>query len=230
MRFGYLIEPPFNDHDESGEVIGCDVDLARFVLGKLGETFEPVETEFHELLPGLADGRWRMTTGMFANDARRKIADFSRPIWALPDGLLVQSGNPKDLSGYASAGDDPSVRVAIVKKQVQHDAAIAFGVDAGRITVFESYTDAADAVQSGQVDCFASVARAHHGYCASTSAPLDVITVPTSERPPAFGHFAFRKGDPLGKAVDEILGKHLGSPAHHSTMQGYGFTDAELAL
>ena len=57
--------------------------------------FELVETEFANLLPGLADGRWQMTTGLFATAERRQIASFSRPIWALADGLLVRKGNPR---------------------------------------------------------------------------------------------------------------------------------------
>jgi len=65
------------------------------VFAELGiADFKPVETEFAELLPGLSDGRWRMSTGLFGTEERRKSAQFSRPIWALPDGLLVTKSNP----------------------------------------------------------------------------------------------------------------------------------------
>lgn len=95
MKFAYLIEPPFNYIDAVGRVTGCDVELARHVFAQLSiERFEPVEAEFAELLPGLAAGRWRMTTGLFGTEERRTLAAFSRPIWALPDGLLVREGNP----------------------------------------------------------------------------------------------------------------------------------------
>ncbi|MEM9498986.1 MAG: transporter substrate-binding domain-containing protein, partial [Pseudomonadota bacterium] len=86
MKFAYLIEPPFNYVDASGRVTGCDVELAKYVFSEIGIAgFEPVETEFAELLPGVRDGKWRMTTGLFGTDERRKNALFSRPIWALPD-------------------------------------------------------------------------------------------------------------------------------------------------
>ncbi len=65
-----------------------------------------METEFAELLPGVAAGRWRMTTGLFATEERTKIAIFSRPIWALADGLLVRKGNPKSLTGYRAIASD----------------------------------------------------------------------------------------------------------------------------
>jgi len=58
MKFAYLIEPPFNYVDAAGRVTGCDVELARYVFAEIGITdFEPVETEFAELLPGVVDGR-----------------------------------------------------------------------------------------------------------------------------------------------------------------------------
>ena len=58
MKFAYLIEPPFNYRDDDGMVTGCDVELARHVVAAMGiSSFEPVETEFSDLLPGVAAGR-----------------------------------------------------------------------------------------------------------------------------------------------------------------------------
>ena len=66
MKFGYLIEPPFNYKSTNGYVTGCDVEVARFVLNQLNiRSFMPVEAEFSDLLPGLSNGSWNMTTGMF---------------------------------------------------------------------------------------------------------------------------------------------------------------------
>ena len=78
MKFAYLIEPPFNYTRDDGSVTGCDVELARAVFASVGAgPFEPVEAEFAELLPGVAEGRWRMTTGLFATDERRQVAVFT---------------------------------------------------------------------------------------------------------------------------------------------------------
>ena len=91
MRFAYLIEPPFNFRAENGEVTGCDVELAKYINDELGlGTFVPIEAEFADLLPGVKTGTWDMTTGLFATSERKKTAAFSKPIWALPDGLLVK--------------------------------------------------------------------------------------------------------------------------------------------
>lgn len=66
MKFAYLIEPPFNHRTEDGTVTGCDVELAKCIFKLIGiEEFEPIEAEFADLLPGVAEDRWQMTTGLF---------------------------------------------------------------------------------------------------------------------------------------------------------------------
>lgn len=233
MKFAYLIEPPFNYVDASGRVTGCDVELARHVFGELGITdFDPVETEFAELLPGLFKHRWRMTTGLFGTDERRKHAQFSRPIWALPDGLLITQGNPCDLSGYRSVAQNPEVRLAVIRDQFQHRSAIAFGISPDRIHIFETYSDAAKALQDGRVDAYASVGRAHAGFIkANRDLPLDWVLVPTQEKPPAFGSFAFGLDDTrFREEVDEVLTGFLGTAAHRRMMADFGFSEDEINL
>ena len=233
MKFAYLIEPPFNYVDATHQVTGCDVELARYVFAEIGiEDFEPVETEFSELLPGVADGRWRMTTGLFGTDERRKNALFSRPIWALPDGLLVASGNPLGLSGYESVADNSDVRLAVIRDQFQHRSADEFGVSADRIMIFETYTEAAHAVREGVVDAYASVGRAHGGFIEQNPEwGLELILVPDSEKPPAFGSFAFSLNDAdLLDDVDAILSQFLGSDAHRKMVASFGFSAAEVDM
>jgi polar amino acid transport system substrate-binding protein len=231
LKFAYLIEPPFNYRDPDDSVTGCDVELARYVLAELGDTFEPVEAEFAELLPGLSQGRWRITTGLFATDERRQHALFSRPIWALPDGLLVANGNPHRLTGYNSAAAK-SIRVAAIRDQVQHKAALDFGVSGDRLLVFDTYEQAARAVLAGEADAYASVARAHTGHLARhPHLALEVITIPASEKPPARGSLGFSRDDAaLCQAVDAILDRFIGTSEHRAMMARFGFDDAEIDL
>lgn len=231
MRFAYLIEPPFNYRESDGKVVGCDVDLARHVFARLGiEHVEFVETEFAELLPGVAEGRWRMTTGLFATAARQKLASFSRPIWALPDGLLVKRGNPLKLSGYVSVAETEDCALAVVRDQIQHRTAIDLGVPDDRVAIFETYLDAARAVQSGRVAAYASVQRAHAGFIErNPESDAEAITVPAREKEPASGSFAFNKhDDDFRRAVDDVLNGYIGSAEHRAMMAGYGFADSEL--
>ncbi|MEM8838506.1 MAG: transporter substrate-binding domain-containing protein [Pseudomonadota bacterium] len=230
MRFAFLIEPPFNDRDPTGTVIGHDVEIARAVFEHLGEDFEPFETEFAELLPGLSDGRWEMTTGLFATPERAQVAAFTRPIWALPDGLLVARGNPLGLTGYRTLALNDTAHIAVIRDQVQHHSAQAFGVPESRIAIFETYTEAAEAVTEGRVDAYASVARAHTGFLATQpNVEADVVTMPKSEKPPSFGSFAVSLDDEaLLSRINAFLADFLGSPAHLAIAERYGFSETDI--
>lgn len=233
MKFAYLIEPPFNYRSETGAATGCDVELARVVGQMIGEAaLEPVEARFAELLPGLAAGRWRMTTGLFATAERRSVATFSRPIWALSDGLLVRRANPKRIAGYRSLAAGEKLKLAVIRDQVQHRSALELGVPATRIDVCETYDEAARAVIAGTADAYASVARAHAAYVAQNSAAgLAVVTVPVEEKAAAFGSFGFALHDAaFRQAVDAALEEFLGSDDHRRMMRGFGFSDAEVDL
>lgn len=233
MKFAYLIEPPFNYVDGAGHITGCDVELARYVFKELGMgQFEPVQTEFAQLLPGVAAGRWRMTTGLFATTERREVASFSRPIWGLPDGLLVRKNNPQSFIGYASIADTEAARIAVIRDQFQHRSAVEFGVPDERIEIFETYTEAAQAVCNGSVDAYASVGRAHTGFIErKPDWNVECVIVPATEKPPAFGSFAFAPQDAeFHSEVDEILSTYLGSDEHRRMIAGFGFSDAEVDL
>jgi polar amino acid transport system substrate-binding protein len=231
VKFAYLIEPPFNYLTVDGTVTGCDVELARYVFSQMGvASFEPVETEFAELIPGVMQGRWRMTTGLFATDERRQAVAFTRPIWALADGLLVGRGNASNLSGYASVADNAACTLAVVRDQYQHRSALEFGVPEERILIFETYGEAAAAVRDGRAGAYASVARAHAGFIERNPEwDLDVVAVPDSEKQPAFGAFAVGKtDDEFRRAVDTVLDRFIGSPAHRSMMAEFGFGAEEI--
>jgi len=231
MRFAFLQEPPFCFTDASGRLGGCDSRLAEKICQSLGlETFTPVEAEFAELLPGLTSGRWDMTTGLFVSDERSRLVDFTRPIWMLPDGLLVAKGNPSALDGYRSLGRDDQALLGIISGQIQHQTALQNGIPPGRIRIFATQAEAAEAVAAGVVRAYASVAMAHRGYLARhPDAPLAVVDVPADEMQPAAGAFALAKDNvALRQRVDTCLGDLLGSSWHRAMMTEHGFSDGDI--
>jgi polar amino acid transport system substrate-binding protein len=233
IAFAYLIEPPFNYRDHDGTITGCDIELARTVLGMMGFLdIELIEAEFAQLLPGLQNGRWRMTTGLFATEERRHLAAFSRPIWALPDGLLVTKGNPFGLTGYRTVARTGACMLAVVRDQIQHRTAVEFDVPDERIRIFETYGEAAGAVLDGRAAAYASVARAHGGFIEQgDDLPLEVVTLGAEEREPAVGCFGFSKSDDgFMRAIDDALAAYLGSREHRSMMSRFGFSEAEIEL
>ena len=170
MKFAYLVEPPFNYVDGTGRVTGCDVEVARYVFQHIGiDEVEFVETTFAQLLPGLAEDSWQMTTGLFASDERRQSALFSDSIWALSDGLLVRSADVDRIDGYRAIANTDGLKIAVIRDQLQHQTALKHGILPNEILVFETYAEAADAVQDGRVDayvqCLTSSRRLSASYC-----------------------------------------------------------------
>jgi polar amino acid transport system substrate-binding protein len=231
MRFAFLQEPPFCFTDASGRVDGCDTKLASKIcqMLDLGD-FSPIEAEFAELLPGVADGRWDMTTGLFVSDERKRLVDFTRPIWSLPDGLMVAKDNPLGLKGYRSLARHPSAILAVIADQIQHQTALQNGVPPDRVRIFATQAQAAEAVAKGAVQAYASVAMAHRGYIARRpDARLDVVDVPASEKLPAAGAFALaRSSGALRQRIDRCLSDLLGGPWHRKMMSEYGFSDDDV--
>ncbi len=218
MRFAWIDERPFNYEGQDG-LTGCDVALARRAFAAPGRSFEPIHATFGELLTGLRDDRWDVTTGMFITSERQTQAFFTRPIWSLRDGLLVTRAN-RQISGYRDLARK-RLKVAVLAGQVQRDHALRLGVDPADLLEFSSYPEAAAAVLEGQAAAYASVALAHAEHLSTLADDerrrLAAVTVPAVEVPPAFGAFACASQQirtALDGALAELIG--TGSPGEPS--------------
>ena len=71
---------PWGFHDESGALVGYDVEVSQAIAEKLGVTPVFVEGEFNGLLAGLEAGRYDiMVNGVEIAEARKEKYDFSAP-------------------------------------------------------------------------------------------------------------------------------------------------------
>jgi polar amino acid transport system substrate-binding protein len=235
VTFAYLDEPPFCFPNPSGQPSGCDVAVARTALSAIGvKKIEMVLVTFADLLPGIVDGRWTMTTGLFVTPERRRIVDFSHPIWALTDGLMVVAGNPRHLTSYEAVAADSTARLGVVTNQVQRDSGLSAGIPAQRIIEYATQEAAVAGLLAGEVNAYASVAMAHRGYLRRAGdvrlAVVEIAPDQKSEQAsPASGAFAFSKtSNGLRRAIDEALTRYLGSTEHRNLMAGFGFSSGEV--
>jgi polar amino acid transport system substrate-binding protein len=233
VTVAYLDEPPFCIPASDGEPIGADMEVARRVLtGAEVDSVEYALTTFPELIPGLLDGRWQMTTAMFITPERSKIIAYSRPIWAAPDGFIVRAGDADRLTNYEAIGADPNAVLAVVTGQVQYQTALRVGVPTQRIIEFPDQDAAVEAVRRGQADASASTAIGNHAYVqlAADPALVAITDRPVAPRGPvALGAFAFNQtATDLISAVDRALESYLGSPDHLALMARHGFSAEQL--
>lgn len=224
MRFAWIAEPPFNFRKD-GSLTGCDVELARYVSSRLGETFEPVETEFSDLLDGLADGRWDVTTGMFLTPERMARASFTMPIWSLRDGLLIRRDDVGMIEGYQDIARH-GFKLAVLEGQIQHRTALDLGVPEAAIVVLQSYEEAAEAVATGSARAYASVELAHRSHVEHSDA-FSCVPVPVEEKAAADGGFACRNAA-ICDRLNPVLADFIGGDDHAALLRSFGLDPEAL--
>ena len=232
--FAYIDEPPFAS-TVNGQAVGSDVEVAKAVLARLGiANVELRKTEFAELLPGVAAGRWSMNTGLFVSPERCKTVAFSNPIWALLDGMIVRAGNPKSVSSYASVAASDA-RLGVVKNTVQIANATDAGVPAERLVEFAAQEEIIAAIKAGRVDAYAATALGNRALLAELK-DADLALAQPFEPPMSggrpkggFGGFSFNRDNPdLVARFNAELTKFLGSQEHRAILSKYGFGSEEI--
>lgn len=225
-RVAYVEEPPFYWTAGDGSVTGADVELARVVLGMIGETaIEFVPVAFDELLTGVSAGRWDMNVPIFVTPERELRVKFSVPVWSLNDGFIVRRGNPKSLTTYASVRADQTARLGLIPGQVQFDAAQAAGIPSEQIATFPGQSDAVLALLEGGIDAFAATSVGNRAVVTDTP---ELESVPFVEAG-AFGAFSFEPSrTELIRDVNAALHLYLGSDDHRALIAKFGLTSEEI--
>ena len=100
---------PWTYHDESDQLVGYDVEVAKLIADKLGVKATFVEGEWDGLFAGLDAGRYDLViNGVEVTDERREKYDFSEPYGYIRTAIIVYGGNMEiqsfeDLTGKKTA-------------------------------------------------------------------------------------------------------------------------------
>ncbi|MCI6698852.1 MAG: transporter substrate-binding domain-containing protein [Lachnospiraceae bacterium] len=86
--------PPITYHDESGELTGFDVEVAKAIGEKLGLKVQFVESEWDSLLASIDSGRIdTVINAVSVTDERKKKYDFTNPYVSLYRHVIVKGDN-----------------------------------------------------------------------------------------------------------------------------------------
>lgn len=142
---------PFEYKDDSGKVVGFDVDLMDLVAKKLGATTDIVDIEFQQITSGAAFAAKKCDAGAAAitiTDERKQATAFSNPYFAATQALLVQgSSGISDLSGLK--GKVVGVQTDTTGQKYAEDNKAQYGYT---IKVFDDFPGSANAVLAGTID------------------------------------------------------------------------------
>ncbi|WP_137844620.1 transporter substrate-binding domain-containing protein [Microbacterium sp. 2FI] len=229
LRVAYVEEPPFCSTAEDGSATGADIELADLVLRAIGATsVEFVPTTFGELLAGVDVGRWELNVPIFVTPERAEVVAFSRPVWALVDGLVVKAGNPKGLTSYSAVVEREDALLGVIPGQIQMEAARNAGVPDARLITFADQPSAVAALLSGGIDAFSATALGNRAI-AVTHPGLEGVALDSGGGRAPVGAFSVRRSDHrLLRAVDDELHGYIGSDDHRRRMAKYGIGVSEI--
>lgn len=236
VTVGIAGEAPYSFMD-GDELKGGAVAIARKVYGEMGiKNVKAKLVDWNSLIPGLNAHRFDMVSaGMSILPKRCKQAAFSDPTIMYTTALMVQKGNPKDLSDFKSvAAAKDELKVAVLSGGIEAGYAKDLGID--KVQSVPDAQTGMDAVSNGRADVFAMTAislnymkdKQHNDKVEVTPAFAAVID---GVKQIGSGAAVFRKGDEdLRKAFNEQLEKSVteDSKTYLDTVGEYGFSKENL--
>jgi polar amino acid transport system substrate-binding protein len=144
--------------DESGKIVGFDVDLMNAIAGTLGLTTEFRESDFAKIIPSIQQGTYNVGMSSFTDTKEREeTVDFvtyfsAGTLWAQRPGTPIDPNN--------ACGKRVAVQATTVQETEQLPAKSKACTDAGKppieIVPFDGQDAATNAVVLSQVDAMAA--------------------------------------------------------------------------
>ena len=213
---------PFEYEDESGEIIGVDIDLMRAIGEKLGLELEVKDTDFDGIFAALAAEQCDViASSVSITDERKENNEFTQGYFEIQQSVLVRKGEAET---YKALADLAGKTIGVQSETTGEAYAQENKPDGAKITSFTGADEMFTALKAGQVDAVLQDFPIN-AYHAETSGDTEVAFKLDSE-PEEYG-FVIKKGntelrDALDEALtalrddgtyDEVLEKHLGEVA-----------------
>jgi polar amino acid transport system substrate-binding protein len=239
IRIAVANEIPYGYLDMSGEAKGAGPDVARLIVDALGiPKIEWIPTRFSSLIPGLQADRFDVVAAEMAILPQRcRQVLFSEPNTSYGEGLLVASGNPKDIHGYEDFAGRRELRVAIMAGADQLEILQALGVEQAAMVTIANNADAISTVATGRADAYAATSltvselAGKSNKVEAASGFKDPIVNGQPAR--SWGGFTFaRDSVALRDAFNTELARFKQADAWRGIVTGHGFSteDAEQSF
>ncbi len=194
--------PPYEFRDTASgknEIIGFDVDIAKFITTKLNYSLEIKDMEFNGLLPALQSKRVDFVmAGMTPTEERKKSVDFSDIYFEARNTIVsVKGSNLKkieDLAGKTVGVQLGSIQESEMKKEAEKVKI--------QLKPLNKIGEMIQEIKSKRLDAAIIEDTVAKGYVAANS-DLEFNVVPNTEE--AGSAIAFPKGSALAKPFNEVL-------------------------
>ena len=191
---------PWTYHDETGELVGYDVEVAQAVAEELGVKVSFAESGWDSLLAGLESGRYDIiVNGVEIDETRQEKFDFSVPYAYNRTAVIVRGDNEEiqsieDLEGKRTANTITSTYAAVAQK---------YGAE---VTGVDDLNQTFELLTSGRIDATLNADVSYHDYMRAH--PEADIKIACLDPDPTQVAIPMRKGEEsaaLREAIDKAL-------------------------
>lgn len=193
---------PFNYIDsETKEPTGWDYEVWDELCKRMGCTPDYVETSWEGMIQTVADGQFDVAAdGITITDERAEIVDFSIGYISLEQTLLVRVDEDR-ISSIEDIVNDESLKLGTQGGTTNYEVATKY-LPEDRISAFETFPFAVQAVVSGDIDAVIIDDVAGQGYVGENSEAVKLVGDSLSSD---WLGFIFPKGSDLVEKTNETL-------------------------
>ena len=223
--------PPSVYHDESGALVGSEVDLAKALAAQMGLKPDFVETAFSSLIPTLQAKQCDVIMAqLYIKPEREKVVDFVPYVYS-GTGIAVSKQHPAAITGMDDSLCGKKVIVAIAttaEEQVvaESDKCTAANKPAIDITRNSHADVALQQVQTGQVDAYLDTAETLGYYATKTGAQIQMAGKPFGTI--KIGAATLKDDAALHDAIAGALGELEANGTYDKILQTWGQADLDV--
>lgn len=191
---------PNSFHDESGELVGFDVEVAALIARELGVEVEYVETEWASIFAALDAGQIDVVVNEVGyTDERAQKYDFSEPYAFSRRCILVRGDNTdinsfEDLKGHTAANESSSLFGQMAEE---------YGAELDPVNAM---AQSISEVLNGRADCTLNYETAFNDYMKEH--PVDDVKIVAYADPEPSSYVPMLKGNSeLKKAINDAIAK-----------------------
>ncbi len=220
--------PPNIYHDESGELVGSEVDLGEALAAQMGLKAKFHESSFATVIPALQAKQCDVIMAqLYIKPEREKVVDFV-PYMMSGTGIAVSEDKPADITGLDDSLCGKKVILAVATTaeslaQEQSEKCTAAGKPPVDITRSNQADVSIQQVQNGQVDAFMDTAETLGYYATKTGARITPVGEPFGTI--QIGAATLKGNTALHDAIAQALGELESNETYDKILAEWGMGD-----
>jgi polar amino acid transport system substrate-binding protein len=223
--------PPNVYHDESGELVGSEVDLGKALAAQLGLKSDFVQSAFAAVIPTLQAKQCDVIMAqLYITPEREKVVDFVPYVYS-GTGIAVSKEHPADITGMNDTLCGKKVMVAVgttaeALSQEQSDKCTAAGKPAIDINRNNHADVSLQQVQNGQVDAYLDTAETLGYYGTKTGAQIQMAGEPFGTI--KIGAATLKGNTELHDAIAQALNELVSNGTYKKIIDQWGQADLSI--